>query len=476
VALYGEVMSLYQSLPFPIPLESYKDQSLTSLKAILWHRLQIEPLNGIATLIFIIAIFHTFFAGAFIEKSKHLHHYCKQNPQDPKYSRYLFKAELLHLLGEVEAVFGLWAIPLMITVIYYRGTAAAYDYLNHQVNFNEAMFVVVIMSIASSYPIIYLTERCLQYLARFGKYTVSAWWMSILTFTPLLGSFITEPAAMTLAASLLAKKFYVLQPSKKLSYATLGLLFVNISIGGTLSHFAAPPILMISQNWNWGFYFTFIQCGQKALLALLLSTVCYYFIFRKELKTLNASAATAPIENPKSLPIWTIGIHVGFLAWTVFNLHYPVLYIGGFLFFLAFTQATAIYQSPLQIRSALLVGFFLAGLVIHGGLQQWWLSPILGSLTPSSLFISSIILTSFNDNAAITYLASLVPSFKQNVSLQLSVVQGAVTGGGLTVIANAPNPAGQAILGKFFMQGIKPMGLFLAALIPTIIAAICFRL
>ena len=49
--------------------------------------------------------------------------------------------------------------------------------------------------------------------------------------------------------------------------------------------------------------------------------------------------------------------------------------IGGFLFFLGFTNATAAYQSAVDIKTPLLVGFFLAGLVVHGGLQAWWIGP-----------------------------------------------------------------------------------------------------
>ena len=122
----------------------------------------------------------------------------------------------------------------------------------------------------------------------------------------------------------------------------------------------------------------------------------------------------------------------------------------------------------MRLRSPLLVGFFLGSLVIHGGFQTWWIGPVLGGLTKWPLLLGSIFLTAFNDNAAITYLASLVPGFSP--SLQYAVVSGAVIGGGLTVIANAPNPAGQSILSPAFgKDGIAPGGLLLGALTPTII-------
>ena len=162
------------------------------------------------------------------------------------------------------------------------------------------------------------------------------------------------------------------------------------------------------------------------------------------------------------------------MAWTVLTSHYPALFVGGFLIFLGFARATAAYQSRIDLKAPLLVGFFLAGLVIHGGLQGWWIAPVLASLSETPLFLSSTLLTAFNDNALITYLATLVPTLDE--PLKIAVVEGAVTGGGLTVIANAPNPAGQALLGRFFDNSIKPIGLLLGALLPTLIVIAAFRL
>jgi hypothetical protein len=174
------------------------------------------------------------------------------------------------------------------------------------------------------------------------------------------------------------------------------------------------------------------------------------------------------------VPAWITAVHLAFIAWTVYVSHYPALFIGGFLFFIGFARATAAYQSQLTLKTPLLVGFFLAGLVIHGGLQGWWIAPVLGSLTEAPLFFTSTLLTSFNDNALITFLATLVPGFDEQ--LRLAVVEGAVVGGGLTVIANAPNPAGQALLGRFFDGAVLPLGLLTGALLPTLIAALAFRL
>ena len=174
------------------------------------------------------------------------------------------------------------------------------------------------------------------------------------------------------------------------------------------------------------------------------------------------------------MPAWLTVVHLLFMAWTVINSHYPALFLSGFLIFLGFAKATAVYQGRIELKAPLLVGFFLGGLVIHGGLQAWWIAPVLASLAEEPLFFASTVLTAFNDNALITYLATLVPDLSE--SLKVAVVEGAVTGGGLTVIANAPNPAGQALLGRFFGGAIHPLGLFLGALLPTIVAIIAFRL
>ena len=281
---------------------------------------------------------------------------------------------------------------------------------------------------------------------------------------------------MTIGALLLARQFYALNPPPGFAYATLGLLFVNVSVGGTLTHFAAPPVLMVAAPWQWDTPFMFLHFGWKAAAGIVIATTTYFLLYRRELQALDqARRATVvgparPAEAP--VPVWITVVQLAFMGFTVLVAHYPPLFIGGFLFFLAFSQATAHHQGRLELKSPLLVGFFLAGLVIHGGLQAWWIEPVLRRLDAVPLFLGATVLTAFNDNAAITYLATLVPGFTDD--LKYAVMAGAVTGGGLTVIANAPNPAGQALLQRFFPEGVSPLGLFLGALLPTVIMSACF--
>jgi hypothetical protein len=472
-------------IEFPRSLAAYPVIPNQSLLDVIRSRMELDPINAIATLIFALAILHTFVASWFTALSHRL-----QARRDAELAaagrppRPSVRAEILHFLGEIEVVFGLWALPLSAAIVATNGWSVATHYLNDTVNYTEPLFVVVIMALASTRPVVLLAESSLRWLAGLGGATPGAWWIVILTVAPLLGSLITEPAAMTIGALLLARQFYDLNPSATLRYATLGLLFVNVSIGGTLTHFAAPPVLMVARVWEWDTPFMLSHFGWRAALAIAMSTLAYYAAFRGEFQRLAAAQATPDMEvaaedasSGQSLlpvPAWVTLAHLAFMAWTVFNAHYPALFVGGFLFFIGFARATAAYQSRLDIKTPLLVGFFLAGLVIHGGLQAWWIGPVLSRLSEDGLFWGATILTAFNDNALITYLATLVPNLGDG--FKAAVVEGAVTGGGLTVIANAPNPAGQALLGRFFDGAVNPLRLLAAAVIPTLIAAAAFRL
>jgi len=471
----------------PLPLGSYPPINHASLAQTLADRIHADPFNLVFTVIFALAILHTFLTF----KIRHWAHAVEAKHAAASGSRTVmvddegdeinevsFGGQILHLLGEVEAVFGAWAVVLMIAIALHKGWGAAVEYVGHKVDFTEPLFVVVIMALASTRPILRFAERGLYLFATLGGNTIAATWLSILIIGPLLSSLITEPGAMTISALMLARQFYHYKPSLRLSYATIGLLFVNVSVGGTLTNFAAPPLLMAAGPWHWSSAYIFAHFGWKATTGIIASTLLYYAVFRKELAALEKARMEIGRFQTQGggayIPLWLIAAQIAFIGFVVLVSHSAPLFIGAFLFFLAFAQATAHYQKKLDLRPPLLVGFFLAGLVVHGGLQAWWIEPVLKSLGRVPLFISATILTSFNDNAAITYLATLAPGFTD--ALKHAVVAGAVTGGGLTVIANAPNPAGQAILQKFFPDGVSALWLFVAALVPTLIIALAFML
>ena len=379
-------------------------------------------------------------------------------------------AGLWHLLGEVEVVFGFWALILMVTMFVTDGAKSAIHYIDSR-NFTEPKFVFAIMVIAATRPISQTVMSGVRLIARAIPLPGSmGFYFSVLTFVPLLGSFITEPAAMTLAALIMTDSFFGSRLSTRLKYATLGVLFVNVSIGGTLTPFAAPPVLMVAAKWNWDMGFMMATFGWKAAIAVAVNALGAMLLFRKELAQLSPTGKGGKVPVPPVLVL----VHLVFLASVVVFAHHPAIFMGLFLFFLGVAQAYQIHQDRLILREGLLVAFFLAGLVVLGGQQQWWLQPLLMSMNSDQVFFGATILTAFTDNAALTYLGSLVEGLSDD--FKVALVAGAVTGGGLTIIANAPNPAGAALLrGHFDDAAIHPIGLLLAALPPTFVAASAFR-
>lgn len=409
----------------------------------------------IAATLFALAVIHTF-STKYFERLAHI---------QPRH------AGIWHLLGEVEVVFGLWAMILILSIFTLSGQHEAITYLESR-DFTEPMFVFVIMVIAGTRPILDFAASTVQRAAHLLPInTAMAMYFLLLSFVPLLGSFITEPAAMTLAALMLRDTLFSKEMSNRLKYATVGVLFVNISIGGTLTPYAAPPVLMVAAKWNWDLGFMLMTFGWKAALAVVVNAGVVTWLFRHELRQQVGQQVNTAVSKT---PLRVVAVHLLFLTLVVLFAHHSVAFMGLFLFFLGFTTAYQRYQSPLILREALLVAFFLAGLVVLGGQQQWWLQPLLMDMDDTAVFFGATILTAVTDNAALTYLGSLVEGLTDE--FKVALVAGAVAGGGLTVIANAPNPAGFSILkNKFDEHSIHPLGLLIAALPPTLVTIIAFR-
>ena len=414
-----------------------------------------QVLQYIALAIFVLALGHTFAAKQF-ERLSH---------------RFPRHAGLFHLLGEVEVVFGFWAIVLILVMALIQGSDKSLAYAESR-NYTEPLFVFVVMVVAASRPVLRTVVSVADAIAHIAPLPtpVASAWLG-LAAVPLLGSLITEPAAMTIAALMLAPQIFMRQMPERLKYLALGVLFVNISIGGTLTSYAAPPVLMVASTWQWDSAFMLLNFGWKAAVAVVVNASFVTLLLRKHLE--SADRADTAVEAAVPLPV--VFVHLALLAGVVLSAHHPVAFLGLFLMFLGFTQAYERHQSPLIIKEALLVAFFLAGLVVLGGLQGWWLQPMVASLEPLTLFFGALGLTAVTDNAALTYLGSLIVGISDESKYML--VAGAVAGGGLTVIANAPNPAGVALLKRGFEdESIGAGGLLLGAMGPTAVAAAAFLL
>lgn len=423
--------------------------------------------EAIGAALFAIAIAHTFAT----------HFFTRLAQQRPTHGG------LWHLLGEVEVVFGFWASVLMVVMFVVDGSAATTRYLEAR-NFTEPMFVFAVMVVAATRPILHLANASVRVVARLlpAPHPIAIAFTT-LTLAPLSGSLITEPAAMTLAALMLRDQLLARPVSPRLKYAVLGVLFVNVSIGGTLTPFAAPPVLMVAHTWQWDLAWMLSHFGWKAAIAVIANALGVVLVFRREL------VAAAPAESVvgavdsddgaaqtvvSAPPLALVLVHVAFLAAIVAAAHHAVVFLALFLLFLGVSHAYPRFQDRLVLREAMLVGYFLAGLVVLGAMQRWWLQPLLVRMTDDVVFAGAMVLTAFTDNAALTYLGSLVEGLPDKFKYLL--VAGAVAGGGMTIIANAPNPAGIAILRDHFPDGaVKPLDLALAALLPTLVAAAAFR-
>lgn len=416
------------------------------------------PIEIFATICFGLALLHTFSVKVFQRLAL-------------RYPEGSVEENFFHLLGEIEIVFGFWSFIFLAYFSFTQGPTSALHYLESQ-NFTEPTFVFVIMVVCATRPILFIATQLITLFAKLFPFKGQLpFYISCLIMGPLLGSFITEPAAMTVTALILLEHFYKKKISPSLMYATLGLLFVNISIGGTLTPFAAPPVLMVATKWNWDLAFMLKHFGIKAIIAIILSTSLVAFRFKKELQTIKPLRIKS--SPPTAIPLWISALHLMVLAGIILGSHHMIIFIGLFLLFLGLVKVTQEYQEELKLREALLVGFFLGGLVILGGPQRWWLEPLLTQLNSFYLYLGAMGLTAITDNAALTYLGSLVPDL--NEASKYALVAGSVVGGGLTVIANAPNPAGYGILNDSFgKEGISSPQLFINAIIPTLIAALCF--
>lgn len=417
-------------------------------------------IQHLGTIFFSLALLHTF-CVSFFAKLSH------------KYSKGSAAESFFHLLSEVEVIFGFWAFIFLGVWAAIEGVQPVVAY-QESLNMTEPLFIFCIMILASTRPIVTIARQVILFLSfAFSKvipvHPILVQFCVLFIVGPLLGSVVTEPAAITIVALLLYRMIDDEKINTQLLYGILALLFVNISVGGALTHFAAPPILVVARTWSWGLKDVFLYLGEAAIATVVMNTLLFTVVMRKKMLSM-----LKPIEAEHfPMPKWVIISHLLFLVGIVVFAHHTQVFMGLFLIFVGLTTVTQNYQDALKFREALLVGFFLGGLIVFGSFQKWWLEPLIQSLSGKALYGGAIVLTAVTDNAALTYLGSQVQSIAE--SSKWALVSGALVGGGLTILANAPNPAGFSILSKKFPNASLNAGkLFLAALPWTAIAGFFF--
>lgn len=407
------------------------------------------------TLFFALAVLHTFFAARILSFSH-------------RFRAGTIGERLFYFLGEIEVVFAIWASVLMLFYVLSDGWSAAIHYQD-SLNFIEPVFIFVIMVVCSTSPILAFArgaiQTCSAVLQKILKTpAVLTDFFVVLTVGPLSGSLITEPAAMTVTAFLLVAM--LTEDTGNFLYPLLAVLFVNVSIGGALTPFAAPPILMVAHTWQWDFSYVFMHFGWKSASAVVINAIGFVFLFSKQLRTKAKPLAKAS----GGIPRMVISLYLACLILIVVTSHHQNAFLSIFFVFLALVFLAPVAGEKLRLKESLLVAIFLGGIIVFGTFQKWWLAPLLTQMTDHLLFGGAVVLTAFTDNAALTYLGAQVPSLTE--ASRYALVAGAISGGGLTLIANAPNAAGFSILSKHFPQGLAPLKLAIAAVPPTLVACL----
>jgi Na+/H+ antiporter NhaD/arsenite permease-like protein len=415
----------------------------------------------LSTFFFAAAMLHSFSTGFFAGLAH-------------KYESKKILYTILHWLAEVELVFIIWSVVFLCYWAASESAAAPVQYLR-VLNVTEPLFIFCIMLVSSTRPVVTATRRVLLWISLQGASFVKinplvAQFFTIMTVGPLLGSFITEPAAMTITALLLYRMVDKERTPQSFLYVVLAFLFVNISVGGSMTPFAAPPILMVARPWAWGLREVFFNLGIPGLLSVVFNSFVLTFFFRKKLNDY-----LIPLENDRYyIPNGVTATHFMTLLLLIVFSHYPQYFIPVTVAFVVFVQFTRDHQDELKFRESALVAVFLLGLIIFGNMQGWWVSKLIAELEATALFFGAAALTSITDNAALTYLGSQVPNLSEVSKWALTA--GALVGGGLTIIANAPNVAGFSILSPKFEGSLNALKLLKAALIPTAVAVLTYYL
>lgn len=406
----------------------------------------ISTIEGVGTAIFLVGLLHSVCGGL-------ISHYLPAR---------------LRFITHPESAMVMWATVLLGVQWWGSGSTGVIKYVS-RLHLIEPIYVATILIVCSTPSLIRSIRWTIFSVAhRLPVNTPMTFFVLAIVLGSLSGSIITEPAAMTLMCTIIGDTFLTSTRSDPFKYAVLGLILVSVSIGGALTPFSAPPIVMVATAWGWTLPVILRNFALPVIVSIVASTVIITMIFRRELTT-----PVAIVSRPRR-PDWIVStIAMTLLVATLIVRHSLPSLLAILLIATGVIMVTSRRVAIAAVESGVWVGLFLVGVIILGGLQTWWVAPIIRSLPPSQLFMASIVVSAVADNAALAYLGTLVPDICR--IKQLAIVGGAVCGGGLTVIANAPNPIAFRLLAPAFgSNGINPVKLALAAVGPTLLVAALF--
>lgn len=429
------------------------------------------PLQIGALACFILSIVHIFMIPVFARLYRNYQNKRIAFPEDWK--RFLWLGEWYRLMSTIELVFLLWSVPLFFWFLYTEGYKGTMAYLNTR-NYTFSMFIIVMWLLLGSKPISYAVEHAFAKIANIGRQSPKSWWLTVMFVAPLSTIFLRETGAIIIATTLLAKYFYDLSPSTRFSYATMGLLFSNVSIGGLLTTSSSRSLSMILRTLRWDNYEVMTHFGWKALLAICLSTTVYYYLFRREFHHFPRKIEHI-INAGRKIPIWIICVHIAMAFAAMRFRSAPVLMGGVCIFYVFFHRLTVFYQNKIDFWKVCCLGVFFIGMSFVGGLQEWWILKLVKNSSDFGYMWAAYILSIFLDNVLVNLMMHDLPVVT-DCYLYL-VVAGCMSAGGLTLIANTPNIVSFATLRPFFQKpSFSFWKLFLASLFPSVLALMLFWL
>lgn len=388
-----------------------------------------------------------------------------------RWKQYLLLSECFGFLNKIELVFIVWAVPLFVIFVCCEGYRVAMAYFNSR-NYVSSLFIMIMLIFLESRPIECLSERIFSNIAKLGYQSPKCWWWTIMLFAPLSTFFLKETGAMIIGATLLAKHFYRFYPSSRFGYATLGLLFSNISIGGLLTAFSSRALFIILPSVKWGNEIVIKHFCWKAVLSMLISTTIYYFVFKKEFHSFPRSVVNKAVVED-DIPYWVILVHIVLVGLLISTNTIPLFMMAILIFYLGFQRFTIFYQHSINISKTCCVGLFYAGLVIFGELQEWWVLELMHRMSDFGYMLTSYGLSIFLDNALVNYLVHNLP-VATDCYLYL-VITGCMSAGGLTIISNMPNIVGYLIIKPAFqVPSFSMWRLFISAAVPSVLALLVF--